>query len=109
METLGLLLQNEAHRIHCHRSGFTAITKKPNLLLMLMSRCVNAIFVRFQFEYTVESKQCSVIFIRYLLNVIYLLALSRLRLPSLKPADNQNFEITLVLLSGWKIILKLID
>ena len=66
------------------------ITKKPNLLLMLMSRCVNAIFVRFQFEYTVESKQCSVIFIRSLLNVIYLLALCSLGLPSLKPADNQE-------------------
>ena len=56
----------------------------------------------------------SVIDIRYLLNVIGLLshdllALSSLRLPSFELAENQNFQMMLVLLSGWKIILKLID
>ena len=51
---------------------------------------------------------------RYLLNEISLLShdflvLSSLRLPLFELADNQNFEMILVLLSDWKIILKLID
>ena len=53
----------------------------------------------------------SVIVIHFLLKVIGLLshdllALSSLRLPSFELADNQNFEMRLVLLSGWKIIQK---
>ena len=79
-----------------------------------MLLCVNVFFVGFEFVYTVVSNLRSVIVIRYLLNVIGLLshdllALSRIRLPSFELPDNQNFEIILVLLSGWKIILKLID
>ena len=81
-----------------------------------MLRCVNVFFVGFEFVYmrVVVSNLRSVFVIRYLLNTIgllshNLLALSSLRLSSFELPDNQNFEMILVLYSGWKIILKLIE
>ena len=61
------------------------------------ARLCQCVFVGFEFVYTVVSNLCSVIVIRYLLNVIGLLshdllALSSLRLPSFELADNQNLK-----------------
>ena len=82
---------------------------KPSVAGVTLCQCIFCWFLICIYS-SIEPTFCN----RYLLNVISLLshdilALSSLRLPSFELADNQNFEIRLISLSGWKIILKLTD